>query len=220
MIDLDDLRLRFQSALPFLDERGRRLFTANEAIAKGLGGVSAAAQATGIARSTINRGIQELRSARNAIDRRARRLGGGRKSAVAQQPDLPAALEALIASAIRGDPCSPLRWVSRSQRHLVKTPREPGFKASQRVVANLPRDLNYGCQANSRVREGSNHPNRDAQFGHINTVVKTAITAGEPAMSVDTKKKELAGDFKNNEGATPQGRPSTRGRAAGASSGA
>jgi len=207
VIDLDDIRLRFQSALPFLDERGRRLFAANEAIAKGLGGVSAAAQATGIARSTINRGIQELRSARNAIDRRVRRPGGGRKSAVAHQPDLPAALEALIEPAIRGDPCSPLRWVSRSQHHLVKTLREQGFKASQRVVANLLRDLNYSCQAN-KVREGSNHPDRDAQFGHINTVVKAAIAAGEPVISVDTKKKELVGDFKNNgKELRPKGQP-------------
>jgi hypothetical protein len=208
VIDVDDIRSRFESALPFLDERGRRLFAANEAIALGLGGVTATAQATGIARSTINRGIQELRSARNAIDRRVRRPGGGRKSAVALQPGLPAALEALIESAIRGDPCSPLRWVSRSQRHLVKALREQGFNLSQRVVANLLRDLNYSCQANSKVREGGDHPDRDAQFEHINTVVKAAIAAGEPAISVDTKKKELVGDFKNNgKELRPKGRP-------------
>jgi len=198
MIDLDDIRSRFQLALPFLDERGRRLFAANEALAQGYGGVTATAQATGIARSTINRGIQELRSARNDIDRRVRRPGGGRKSAVAHQPNLPTALETSIEAAIRGDPCSPLRWVSRSQRRLVTLLRGQGFRVSQRVVANLLRDLNYSCQANSKVREGGHHPDRDAQFGHINTVVKAAIAAGEPAISVDTKKKELVGDFKNN----------------------
>ena len=208
MIDIDDIRVRFQSVLPFLDERGRRLFAANEAIALGRGGVTATAQATGIARSTINRGIRELRLAGNAIGRRVRRPGGGRKSAVAHQPGLPAALEALIEATIRGDPCSPLRWVSRSQRHLVKALREQGFKASQRVVANLLRDLNYSCQANSKVREGGNHPDRNAQFDHINTVVKAAIAAGEPAISVDTKKKELVGDFKNNgRELRPKGQP-------------
>ena len=127
-----------------------------------------------------------------------RRPGGGRKSAVVHQPGLPAALEALIEDAIRGDPCSPLRWVSRSLRHLVKALAAQGFEASQRVVANLLRELNYSCQANRKTREGSNHPDRDAQFEHINATVKAAIAAGEPAISVDTKKKELVGDFKND----------------------
>ena len=114
------------------------------------------------------------------------------------QPGLPAALERLIEDAIRGDPCSPLRWISRSQRHLVKALSAQGFQVSQRVVANLLRELNYSCQANRKTREGSNHPDRDAQFAHINATVKAAIAAGEPAISVDTKKKELVGDFKNN----------------------
>ena len=132
----------------------------------------------------------------------------GRKSAVAHQPNLPAALEALIDDAIRGDPCSSLRWVSRSLRHLVKALAAQGFKASQRVVANLLRELNYSCQANRKTREGANHPDRDAQFAHINAMVKAAISAGEPAISVDTKKKELVGDFKNNgRELRPKGNP-------------
>jgi hypothetical protein len=198
VINLEEVQSRWQLAAPFLDERARRLFAANEALALGFGGVTATALATGLARSTINRGIDELQSTRNDIDRRVRRRGAGRKSAVAHQPGLPAALETLIEAAIRGDPSSPLRWVSRSQRHLVKALAEQGFKASQRVVAKLLRDLNYSCQANSKTREGGKHPDRDAQFGHINTTVKAAINAGEPAISVDTKKKELVGDFKNN----------------------
>src|ERR1700739_2637522 len=109
MIDIADIRCRYQGAAAFLDERGRRLFAANEALAHGRGGVTAVAAATGIARSTINRGVKELRSGQNLIGRPERRGGGGRKSAVAHQPDLPAALEALIEVAIRGDPCSPLR---------------------------------------------------------------------------------------------------------------
>src|SRR3954470_6036338 len=174
----------------------------------GFGGVPATALATGIARSTINRGIDELQSARNDIDQRVRRPGAGRKSAVAHHPGLPAALEGVIEAAIRGDPCAPLRWVSRSQRQLVKALADLGFTASQRVVANLLRELNYSCQANSKTREGGQHPDRDAQFAHINATVKAAIIAGEPAISVDTKKKELVGDFKNNgRELRPKGQP-------------
>ena len=197
VIDVDDIRNRYEHSRPFLDERGRRLFAANEALAQGRGGVSAVSAATGVARSTINRGVRELRAGQNPIGNRVRRGGGGRKSAVAHQPGLPAALEALIDDAIRGDPCSPLRWVSRSLRHLVRALSAQGFQASQRVVANLLRDLKYSCQGNQKTREGGNHPDRDAQFAHINATVKAAIAAGEPAISVDTKKKELVGDFKN-----------------------
>ena len=197
VIDIEDIRERWQQAEQFLDERGRRLFAANEAMAHGHGGVTATAAATGLARSTINRGIADLRSGHNEIGDRVRRPGGGRKSAVVHQPGLPAALEALIEDAIRGDPCSPLRWVSRSLRHLVKALAAQGFQASQRVVANLLREMKYSCQANRKAREGTNHPDRDAQFAHINATVKAAMAAGEPAISVDTKKKELVGDFKN-----------------------
>jgi Rhodopirellula transposase DDE domain len=208
VIDIDDIRARYQRTEAFLDERGRRLFAANEALAHGFGGVTAAAAATGLARSTINRGIRELQSGQNPIGRRVRRTGGGRKSAVAHQPGLPAALEALIEDAIRGDPGSPLRWVSRSLRHLVKALSAQGFQASQRVVANLLRDLKYSCQANQKTREGGHHPDRNAQFAHINATVKAAIAAGEPAISVDTKKKELVGDFKNaGRELRPQGQP-------------
>ena len=189
VIDIADIRGRWRKALAFLDERDRRLFAANEALAQGHGGVTATSIATGLARSTIDRGIEELRSARNDLGTRLRRPGGGRKSAVTHQPALPAALEKLIEDAIRGDPMSPLRWVSRSQRHLVKTLTSQGFKVSQRVVGKLLRELNYSCQANRKTREGSHNPDRNAQFQHINTTVKAAIAAGEPAISVDTKKK-------------------------------
>jgi hypothetical protein len=198
VIDRDDIRLRWQQTAPLLDERARRLFAANEAMAHGYGGVMAVSVATGLARSTIHRGIREVRSAANGVVKRVRRPGAGRKTAVTHQPGLPAALAALIEGAIRGDPCAPLLWVSRSQRHLVKALAEQGFKASQWVVANLLRQMKYSCQANRKTREGSNHPDRDAQFQHINTTVKAAIAAGEPAISVDTKKKELVGDFKNS----------------------
>jgi hypothetical protein len=198
VIDVADIRKRWHRAVAFLDERSRRLFAANEAVAQGHGGVSATSIATGLARSTIGRGILELRSAQNEQGARLRRPGGGRKSAVTHQPELPAALEQLIEDAIRGDPASPLRWVSRSQRQLVKALTAQGFQVSQRLVGKLLRELDYSCQANRKTREGSQNPDRDAQFRHINTTVKAAIAAGEPAISVDTKKKELVGDFKNN----------------------
>ena len=120
---------------------------------------------------------------------RVRRRGGGRKSAVAHQPGLPAALEALIEDAIRGDPCSPLRWVSRSLRQIVKALAAQGFQASQRVVANLLRELKYSCQANRKTREGGNHPDRDAQFGYLNEQVQQHLAGGDAVISVDTKKK-------------------------------
>jgi len=198
VIDIADIRSRFELLEAFLNERGRRLFAANEALAQGHGGVSATARATGIARSTINRGIAELRAGDNAIGTSIRRPGGGRKAAVVHQPGLSAALETLVEDAIRGDPCSPLRWISRSQRHLAKALSEQGFKVSQRLVGQLLGKLKYSCQANRKTREGSNHPDRDAQFQHINTTVKAAIADGQPAISVDTKKKEPVGNFKNN----------------------
>jgi hypothetical protein len=198
VIDVADIRSRWRQAAAFLDERGRRLLAANEALAQGHGGISATSIATGLARSTIDRGIRQLRSGRNDLGPRQRLPGGGRKSAVAHQPGLLAALEKLIEDVIRGDPCSPLRWVSRSQRHLAKALTARGFQVNQRLVGKLLRELDYSCQANRKTREGSNHPDRNAQFEHVNKTVQAAIAAGEPAISVDTKKKELVGDFKNN----------------------
>jgi hypothetical protein len=207
VIDVDDIRVRYRQAAKFLDERGRRLFAANEALALGHGGVSAASAATGLARSTIRRAIVELQGD-NPIGSRVRRPGGGRKPAVVLQPDLPAALEALIEDAIRGDPETPLRWVSRSQRQIAWVLGERGFAVSQKLVGKLLRDLGYSCQANRKTLEGTSHPDRDTQFAHINATVQAAMAAGEPAISVDTKKKELVGDFKNpGRELRPKGQP-------------
>ena len=189
MVDIERVRTQFQRIEPFLDERGRRLYAANEAMALGRGGATAIAAATGIARSTINRGIGELKAARNEIGRGIRRPGAGRKREVERQPGLLAALEAVIEDAIRGDPEAPLRWVSRSQRNIAEALRRQGFKVSQRLIGQLLREQKYSCQANRKTREGTNHPDRNAQFEHINATVKAAIAAGEPAISVDTKKK-------------------------------
>ena len=197
MIDVDALRTRYRRIAGFLDERGRRLFAANEALTLGRGGVTAVSVATGIARSTINRGIAELKAGNNQLGERIRRRGGGRKRAVERQLGLLAGLEGLIEGAIRGDPQSPLRWVSRSQRNISTALRQQGFEASQKLVGGLLRELDYSCQANRKTREGTQHPDRNAQFEYINAKVKAALAAGQPAISVDTKKKELVGDFKN-----------------------
>src|SRR5438552_2214770 len=202
MIDVDGIRARWEQMVPHLDERGRRLFVANEALIIGFGGVTAVSAATGIAGSTINRGIAELKAGRRESDGRVRRPGGGRKSAVETQPGLLAALEAVIEDAIRGDPGSPLRWTSRSQRNIAQALDRRGFKVSQKLVGLLLRHLKYSCQANHKTREGASHPDRNLQFEYINAAVKAcpwqrtgheqgaAIASGEPAISVDTKKKE------------------------------
>jgi hypothetical protein len=197
MIDVEALRTHYRRIAGFLDERERRLFAANEALALGRGGVTAVSAASGIARSTINRGIAELKAGGNELGERVRRRGGGRKSAVDRQPGLRSALEELIEDAIRGDPQSPLRWVSRSQRNIATALRQQGFVVSQKLVGVLLRALDYSCQANRKTREGTQHPDRNAQFEYINARVKAALAAGQPAISVDTKKKELVGNFKN-----------------------
>ena len=196
-MDVARFRTQFERLEPFLNEQGRRLTAANEALSQGRGGVTTVSVATGIARSTIYRGIAELKVGRNALAGGVRRPGAGRKRAVDRQPGLIAALEGLIEAAIRGDPEAPLRWVSRSQRNITEALRQQGFKVSQKLVGLLLREQKYSCQANRKTREGTNHPDRNAQFEHINATVKASIAAGEPAISVDTKKKELVGDFKN-----------------------
>src|SRR5215218_2879122 len=208
VIDISGIRTRFEALAPFLDERGRRLFTASEARAAGRGGVTAVATATRVARSTIGRGLAELRLGRDDLGSRIRRPGGGRKPAVETQPGLLEALGELVQSAIRGDPEAALLWVSKSQRHLARALTERGFAAGQKLVGRLLRRLGFSLQANRKTREGTSHPDRDAQFEYINARVKAWQTAGQPAISVDTKKKELVGDFKNGgRELRPKGQP-------------
>ena len=197
MIDVIAIKARFETLAPYLDERARRLFAATEAGAAGRGGVAAVSEATGVARSTIGRGLAELRSENAQLTRRVRRPGGGRKPKIETEPGLLAALEQLVQSAIRGDPEAALLWVSRSQRHLVRALAGLGFTASQKLVGRLLRRLGFRLHANRKTREGAAHPDRDAQFEHINEKIKQFQNDGQPAISVDTKKKELVGDFKN-----------------------
>lgn len=197
MIDTQSIKARFEALSPHLNERARRLLAASEAHAAGHGGVTAVAEVTGVARSTIGRGLAELRSEEGAVSRRIRRPGGGRKPKVETEPGLLDALAELVQSAIRGDPEAALLWVSKSQRHLARALAERGFTASQKLVGRLLRRLGFSLQANRKTREGASHPDRNAQFEHINAQINAFQAAGQPTISVDTKKKELVGDFKN-----------------------
>jgi transposase len=191
-----------------LDERGRRRFAAAEALAAGLGGILVVSRITGVARSTIGRGLKELRGGAALDLNRARRPGGGRKALTAVDASLLDDLRALVDPATRGDPQAPLLWTSKSLRHLAEGLRVLGHKIGHNTVATLLRGLGYSLQANRKTLEGASHPDRDAQFHYINQQVGAALTAGEPAISVDTKKKELVGDFKNGgREYRPKGQP-------------
>ena len=198
VIDLVAIRMRYEAVAGHLDERGLRLFAASEARAAGRGGIAAVSQITGIARSTIGRGLRDLdgEAAEWPLGR-VRRTGGGRKAATVGQPGLCEALLKLVASATRGDPRAALLWVSRSQRHLAAALAERGYRVSPNLVGRLLKDLGFSLQANAKTREGAQHPDRDAQFQHINDAVERFARDRQPAISVDTKKKELVGNFKN-----------------------
>ena len=198
MIDSSAIKMRFAALSPLLDERGRRRFAAAEALAAGRGGIAAVSRATGIARSTIGYGLREMRGqVADAAPGCVRREGAGRPSATAMQPTLLADLESLVDPETRGDPMSPLRWTTKSLRKLAAALCEMGHKVGKTVVSDLLHDLGYSLQANRKTLEGSSHPDRDAQFKHIAETIGKALADGQPAISVDTKKKELVGDFKN-----------------------
>ena len=180
-----------------LDERARRVWAATEALALGYGGVSIVHRATGMAVSTIRRGISDVTSRDRPAPQRVRRPGGGRKRATEKDPSLLADLENLLESGTRGDPESPLRWTIKSVRRLASELEKQGHLASRTLVARLLRESGFSLQANRKVREGGEHPDRNAQFEHINRTVRARLRRGEPAISVDTKKKELVGNFKN-----------------------
>ena len=199
---------KFRALAGELNERQRRLWAASEARAAGRGGVAATARATGLAVDTIRKGIAELESGERLAEGRVRRAGGGRKPLTEIDPTLLGDLERLVDADSRGDPESVLRWTSKSVRHLAAGLRELGHEVHFTKVAQLLRSLGYSLQANVKTREGTQHPDRDAQFRHINAVATRAVDAGQPVISVDTKKKELVGDFKNaGREWRPKGRP-------------
>ncbi len=198
--NVDRIRRKFLALLPEMDERNRRQWAAAEARDLGRGGVTAVARATGLSRTTITAGLKELAlppEQRMEESTRVRRPGGGRRSLVESDPGLLASLEQLIEPATRGDPESTLRWTCKSTQRLATELTRQRHAVSPRTVASLLHSAGYSLQANRKTREGTNHPDRNAQFEHINAEVDGFLKRREPAISVDTKKKELVGDFEN-----------------------
>jgi hypothetical protein len=191
------LREKYAGLAAVLDERSRRLWAATEAKAYGRGGQSLLAQVTGLSRTTIQRGLHELAERVKPEAGLIRRVGGGRKPITYQQPGLLAALANLVEPTSRGDPESPLRWSCKSVRHLADALQKQGYRIGRQKVADLLSELGYSLQANCKTKEGSTHPDRNAQFDYINTQVQAFQRRCQPVVSVDTKKKELVGDFYN-----------------------
>jgi transposase len=188
---------RYRALAGELDERRRRLWAGAEALSHGRGGQAAVVRATGMSATTVAKGMREIETGEPLQAGRVRRSGGGRRPLTESDPTLLSDLESLVADEARGDPESPLRWTAKSVRTLAGALRERGHQVSHETVAKLLRSLGYSLQANRKMTEGASHPDRDAQFGHINATVASALASGQPAISVDTKKKELVGDFKN-----------------------
>lgn len=206
MIDETAIRLRYEALRAGLDERGRRLFAAAEARAAGFGGVTAVARATGIARSTIDRGLRDLAASVPTL--KIRRAGGGRPPLTRMDPTLLEDLRRLLEPATFGDPMRPLMSASKSHAKLAAALRDMGHRVSASRIPQLLERLGYRRQVNRKSKEGGRHPDRDAQFEHINAQVETYHAAGQPVISVDTKKKELIGEYKNaGSDYQPQGRP-------------
>ena len=191
------IRQKFANITQDLDERGRRRWAASEALSLGRGGITAVAVATGISDRTIRNGIIELNDPHPLPADRQRRPGGGRKSRSDEQPGLVAALEKLVEPVSRGDPQSPLRWTCKSIRALAGVLQASGFEVSYRKVGQLLKSSGFSLQSNRKTREGAQHPDRNAQFEHIAKRVEARRRRGEPALSVDTKKKEVLGNLKN-----------------------
>ncbi len=211
MASESEIAERFRQLEPWLDERMRRLWAAAESAALGRGGISLVARASGVSRRAISVGLAELKQPPEEGGRRQvpiRRPGGGRKKTQAKDPALLRDLEKLVEPGTRGDPESPLRWTCKSVRRLAEELRRRGHQVSHTLVAELLHQLNYSLQGNRKTREGSSHPDRNAQFEHINAKVEEFLELSQPAVSVDTKKKELVGDYKNGGREwRPKGRP-------------
>jgi transposase len=208
------IRERYQNLEWALDERLRRLYAAAEAKVLGHGGITLVQKATGVARGSIKQGLKELLPSQRAAtlgndsSRRVRRIGGGRKASVKDDAQLLAALESLVEPLTRGDPESPLRWTCKSLRQLESELRSQGYVVSHTSIGDLLKKLGYSLQGNRKTLEGGDHPDRNAQFEFINARAKDAIRDGQPVISVDTKKKELVGQYKNGgKELRPKGEP-------------
>jgi hypothetical protein len=195
--DMESLVRRYDAIRPHLTERQRRMWLGNEARDLGTGGTALVAEAVGAAAETVRRGRDELDDPQPLPLGRSRGPGGGRKRAEALGPELAVDLDALVEPETRGDPMNPLRWTTKSLSHLVGELTKLGHQCTENVVARILHEAGYSLQGNAKTVEGKQHPDRDAQFGYLNEQVKAALAAGEPVVSVDCKKKEVAGNYKN-----------------------
>ena len=207
MIDERPIRSRYHAVRPSLNERGRRLHAAAEAVSAGYGGVAAAARATKVARSTIGRGIKDLK-APGSLTGKVRRKGAGRPTITAKDPTLLGDLKQLLEPATMGDPMRPLLWVSKSHQKLATALCGMGHQVSASTMPKLLQQLEYRRHVSRKTKDGSDHPDRDAQFEHINAKAREFQAAGQPVISIDTKKKEMIGEFKNaGSDYGPKGKP-------------
>lgn len=207
-MDQRSCRAKYRALAPTLTERSRRVWAATEARAVGRGGIALVARATGISPATITRGVRELRAGARLAPGRVRRPGGGRKRTIDKDPTLLRDLEGLVEPTASGAPDSPLRWTAKSTRTLAQTLQQMGHRVSHQLVRELLSAAGYSLQANRKTREGPPHPDRDAQFRYIAAQVQACQATEHPVISVDTKKKELVGDFKNAGRAwRPRGQP-------------
>lgn len=205
---IDELEMKFNALVGDLDERGRRRWAATEAIALGYGGITAVSLATGLSDRTIRNGIQEIQSNDPLPSNRQRRTGGGRKPLEDIQQDLVSAIDRLVEPAERGDPQSPLRWTCKSLSNLQRELVAQGFQVGRTKISKVLRSLGYSLQGNRKTREGTDHPDRNAQFEHIARRVRACQRGGRPAVSVDTKKKETLGRKANGgQEYRPSGEP-------------
>lgn len=197
MNDHEKLQKKFAAVWPLLDERTRRIMAANEAMSLGYGGVSTVSRACGLSRKAIAHGIEDIKNGFSPPEGHLRRAGAGRKNIEAHDPELLDMLNSLIEPETRGDPESPLRWVCKSTRTLAELLTKRKHPISHVKVAQLLHEQNYSLQGNRKTEEGADHPDRDEQFRYINRQVTKALTSGKPVISVDTKKKELIGNYAN-----------------------
>ena len=198
MNSLSELKRKFRSAWPHLDEHTRHIIAGHEAVSLGYGGVSLVRRACGLSRKAIAKGIREIQRESRPLAGRIRRPGAGRKSITQSDPRLVQTLEELIDDQTRGDPESALRWIGKSTRAIARELGKQKHPVSHMKVAQILHDLDYSLQSNRKTEEGADHPDRDAQFRHINATVKQCLRQGIPVISVDTKKKELVGNYENS----------------------
>jgi len=190
------LKIKLSGILPFLNEKQKRLLVGSEALSIGRGGLKILSDITGMDAKTIRRGINDIKGKKKDISR-IRIQGGGRKKITDQNPEIEKAIEDLIEPDTRGDPESPLRWTLKSVRNIADFLQSEGYEISHQTVASILHSLEYSLQGNRKTKEGNNHPDRDSQFKHINKTVKKFLSLKLPVISVDTKKKELVGNYKN-----------------------